>query len=73
LTVERSLPFAEVLEAVDLLSTEEQEALVEIVHRRMAERGRKRLAAEVHEAQREFAEGRCRPSSADELMHEVLS
>ena len=72
--MERSLPFAEVLESVDLLSPEEQETLVDILQaRRMAERGRKRLAAEVQEAQREFAEGHCRPSSADELMDEILS
>ncbi len=71
--MERSLPFAEVLEAVDQLSPEEQETLVEIVHRRMAERGRKQLTVEIQEAQREFAEGRCRPSTVDELMDEILS
>ena len=71
--MECTLPFAEVLEAVDQLSSEEQETLVAIVQRRMAERGRKRLISDVQEAQREFAEGRCRPSSVDELMNEILS
>jgi hypothetical protein len=70
--MERSVPFAEILEAVDQLSAEDQEALVEIVRRRAAERGRKLLAAEASEAQREFAEGRCRPASAGELMSEIL-
>src|SRR4051794_38004571 len=49
-TMNTQLPFAEVLEAVDQLSAEEQETLVATVHRRIAERGRKRLAAEVQEA-----------------------
>ena len=71
--MERAQPFAEVLEAVDQLSSDEQAALVAIVQRRMAERGRKLLASDVHEARREFTEGRCRPSSADELINEILS
>jgi hypothetical protein len=71
--MDRSQPFAEVLEAVDQLTSEEQETLVAIVLRRISERGRKRLAADVQEARREFEEGLCRPSSADELMDEILS
>jgi hypothetical protein len=71
--MDRSLPFAEVLDAVDQLSTEDQETLVEIVRRRVAERVRKQLAAEIQEAQHEFAQGKCRPSSVDELMGELSS
>jgi hypothetical protein len=71
--MERSLPFAEVLEAIDQLSSDEQETLVAIVHRCIAERGRKRLTTEIQEAQREFAQGLCRTSGVDELMDEVLS
>lgn len=71
--MERSVSFAEVLEAVDKLSGEDQEALVEIVRRRTAELGRKRVAAEASEAQHEFAEGHCRPATPGELMGEILS
>ena len=71
--MERSLPFAEVLEErLNLLSPEEQETLVDIVHRRMAERGRKRLAAEVQVNTPRVRGRRCPPSSADELMNEIL-
>jgi hypothetical protein len=66
-------PFADLLEAVDRLSSDEQVELVEIVRRRVAERGRKRLAAETEEARREFAEGRCRPATPSELIGEILS
>lgn len=71
--MKQSISFADVLEAVDQLSIEDQEALVEIVRRRASERGRKRMAAEAQEAQREFAEGKCRPTTAGELMDELLA
>jgi hypothetical protein len=71
--MERPQPFAEVLEAVEQLSTEEQETLVAIVRRRVAERRRKRVAAEAQEAQREFEAGLCRPTTVKELTDEVLS
>ena len=67
------MPFDEVLEAADQLSPEEQQALIAILHRRLAQAGRQRLAAEVQEARQEFAEGRCGPATADELMREILT
>ena len=63
--------FAEVLEAVDQLSSDEQETLVMMVQHRIAERGRKQLAPDVQAARREFEAGLCRPSTADELMDEI--
>lgn len=68
-----TLPFSEVVEAVDRLSIDEQEAIVDILRHRLAERGRKRVVAEVEEARREFVEGGCRPVTPDELMDEILS
>ncbi|MGE0827048.1 MAG: hypothetical protein AB7G75_25650 [Candidatus Binatia bacterium] len=71
--MEQLIPFGEVLEAIDQLSLDEQETLLDIVQRRVAERGRKLLAAEIQEARREFAAGGCHPATADELMEEILS
>ncbi len=71
--MEQTVPFRDVLEAIDTLSLEEQETLMDIVQRRVAERSRKLLAAEIREARQEFAEGRCQPTTAEELMKEVLS
>jgi hypothetical protein len=65
--------FSEVLEAADHLSVEEQEELIAILHRRLAEQGRQRIAAEVQEARQEFASGKCRSASVDELMREIIS
>jgi len=66
------LPFGEVLEAADQLSHEEQEELIAILHRRLAQAARQRLAAEAQETRQEFAEGRCSPVTADEFMREIL-
>jgi TRAP-type C4-dicarboxylate transport system substrate-binding protein len=71
--MEQTLRFGEVLEAIDRLPPDEQEALLDIVRRRLAERGRKVLAEEIQKARQEFKEGQCRPVTADELMEEVLS
>jgi hypothetical protein len=68
-----TLPFADVLDALDHLSVEEQEMLVSITRRRLAEQGRKRVAADVAEARREFAAGGCQPIAVDELWREISS
>jgi hypothetical protein len=65
------LPFGEVLEAADHLSQEEQEELIAILHRRLAQATRQRLAAEVQEARKEFAEGSCSPVIPEEIMREI--
>ncbi len=67
------IPFAEVLESVDQLSLEEQETLLEIVRRRLADRGRRRLVEEAQDARREFDAALCRPVTVEELMDEILS
>ena len=71
--MEKSIPFGEVLEVIDKLSLEEQETLLDIVQRRIAEQNRKRLVAEIQESRQEYAEGKCKPVTTDELMKEILS
>ena len=68
----QSLPFGEVLEAADLLSYDEQEELIGILHRRLALASRQRLVAEIQEARQEFAEGRCSPVTPGELIREIM-
>jgi hypothetical protein len=65
--------FGEVLEAVSTLSPDEQLTLVNIVARRLAADGRKRVAASVEESRREFDEGRCQPTTVDDLISEIMS
>jgi hypothetical protein len=66
------MPFGEVLDAADHLSHDEQQELIAILNRRLAQAIRQRVAAEIQEARQEFAEGRCLPASPDELMREIL-
>ncbi|MFH0824684.1 MAG: hypothetical protein V2B18_18170 [Pseudomonadota bacterium] len=70
--MENAESFGEVLEAVSRLSAGEQETLLVIVRHRLAEEGRKRLAHEIREAREEFSQGRCRPTTAEDLMNEIL-
>lgn len=65
--------FGEVLEAADKLTLEEQETLIDILHRRMIDRRRAELAKDIEAAREEFREGRCRPATPDEIMEEILS
>lgn len=62
------MAFGEVLEAADQLSLDEQEALIEILHRRLAQAGRQRVVAEVKEAQAELAAGKCAAVAPDDLI-----
>lgn len=66
------MPFGEVLEAADYLSQDEQQELIAILTRRLAQAGRQRLTAEIQEARQEFAEGHCSPATPDELMREIM-
>lgn len=68
----RVLPFSEVLEAADQLSQDEQEELIAILHRRLAQAARQRLAAEIQETRQEFSEGRCLPATPDELLRAIM-
>jgi hypothetical protein len=65
--------FHVVVEAADHLTQEEQETLIELLNRRLADRRRTELVADIQEAQREFESGTLRPTTPDDIMHEILS
>ena len=67
------LPFGQVLETADRLPLADQEALVEILQRRVIERRRAEIAKDIQAAQEEFRAGYARPVTPDELMAEILS
>lgn len=64
--------FGELVEMIDRLSLEQRESLVEVVRRRNSVEQRQRIAASVRSAKREHRRGKCKPTSADELMREIL-
>lgn len=65
--------FGEVLETVDQLPLGDQEALLAVLHRRVAERRRVELASDIHDAQKEFKAGEARAVTPDELMTEIMA
>jgi U3 small nucleolar ribonucleoprotein component len=71
--MEKTLSFGEVLDTVEQLSLEDQEALTDIIRRRIIEQRREELAKDIQEAQEEFKAGNAHPVTPDELMAEILS
>lgn len=65
--------FDELLEAVERLPDEAQAELVDVIRRRLAQRGRERVAKEVRQARKELAEGTCSPTTPDDVMREIES
>jgi len=65
--------FDDVLEAIEQLPADEQADLVEVVRRRLAERGRQRVVDDVREARSEFHRGAAKSASVDDLMREIES
>ena len=65
--------FNEVLESADKLSLDEQETLMDVLHRRITEHRRAELVKEIRDAQQEYQKGRCRPATPSELMKDILS
>lgn len=65
--------FADVLDAVEQLDEDAQAELVAVLSRRLAERGRERVAASVAQARREFASGQCQVMTAAEILREATS
>ncbi|MBW3543879.1 MAG: hypothetical protein KY476_26830 [Planctomycetes bacterium] len=63
--------FSEVLDAAEQLDPDAQAELLAVLSRRLAERGRERVAVVVEEARREFATGQCQPMTAGEIVREA--
>ena len=65
--------FDEVLDAIEALPADQQADLVDVVRRRLAERGRQRIVDDARDARAEYAAGKTREVSVDELMRELES
>jgi hypothetical protein len=65
--------FAQVLDSADELGVDEQESLVEVLQRRLAERRREALLEAVKSARGEFKGGRCRPATPKQILKRILA
>lgn len=67
------MSFDQVLDAVEKLSADDQEALLHVLKQRRLERCRSVLAQEIAEAEKEYSAGKCEPKTPAELLGEILS
>jgi hypothetical protein len=63
--------FAEIIDAASSLSVDEQQALLEIIGRRLAEQNRSQIIRDVAAGRAEFAQGNAAPSTVGQVMSEV--
>lgn len=63
--------FEQTLSEIDTLSLEEQESLIQIVQRRLAERRRAEIAANIAQAKAEYAAGRVFRGNAEQVIAEL--
>ena len=68
-----SARFADLVELIDRLPLDERQSLVDVVRRRIADDERHRIDASIRSARREHRRGRCKPTTPDELMREILA
>jgi ribose 1,5-bisphosphokinase PhnN len=69
----QQIAFAEALDAAEQLDVDAQVELLAVLSRRLAERGRERVATVVAQSRREFAAGQCQPMTPAELVREAQS
>jgi hypothetical protein len=65
--------FGQLLDSIEALPEDQQESLVDIVRKRIAERRREALVKSVAEARKEFKSGKLRPASSAEIMRKILA
>ncbi|MBI5562476.1 MAG: hypothetical protein HY894_06455 [Deltaproteobacteria bacterium] len=63
-----AVTFNDVLESIATFSEDEVESLMEIIGKRLVEEKRERLAKGIKAARREFAGGKTRRGTVDDLM-----
>jgi TRAP-type C4-dicarboxylate transport system substrate-binding protein len=64
--------YGQVVDSIEALPDDQQESLLELMQRRLAERRREALVKSVQEARKEFKAGKIRPATPAEIMRKVL-
>lgn len=71
MTTIRVSAFEEALDIIDRLPVEDQEALVDIVHKRLVDQRRREIAANAQATLQAFHEGRASYGTVDDLRREL--
>ncbi len=67
----QTLSFQDLIEAVEAMPLEDQSLLVELINKRIIEKRRVKLVAEVQEARRAFESGNVKRGSFKDLMKDL--
>jgi TRAP-type C4-dicarboxylate transport system substrate-binding protein len=71
MTMTPTTPFEVALDVLDRLPSDDQEAIIEIVRRRMIDRRRREIAANAQTTLQAFREGRASYGTVDDLRQEL--
>ncbi len=66
------ISFHEILDAVERLPLDDQESLIDLIRRRIAEYRRQEIATQVSSAREEYKSGKLTPESPDDIMQSIL-
>ncbi|MBU4320561.1 MAG: hypothetical protein Q8N12_09250 [Thermodesulfovibrionales bacterium] len=66
-----SVTFNKALEIIESLPEEQKESLIEIVKNRLIEERRNKLAQSISKAKKEYARGKVRKGTVDDLMRQI--
>lgn len=69
----KATSFSELLEAVDHLSLDEQESLIDVVRHRIAEYRRQEISSLILSARKEYQQGKLSPEKPQDIMDSILS
>ncbi|MFH0986288.1 MAG: hypothetical protein V1882_12290 [Candidatus Omnitrophota bacterium] len=73
MNIEQDTPFQKAIDAVESLSFDDREELLEIIRMRLAERRRDEIAANAREAVQAVREKRAKFGSVEDLKKDLLS
>ena len=71
MTMKTTTPFEAALDVIDRLPPDDQEAIIEIVRRRIVDRRRREIASNAQTALLAFREGRASYGTVDDLRKEL--
>jgi len=71
LQTEKTSTFQKIIEAIEQLSLEDREILVDIIQNRLKQERREQLFQEIAEAEHDYVRGNVRSGSVSELLKEL--
>lgn len=71
--MDKAILFNELLDAVDHLSLDDQESLIDVVRHRIAECHRQEIFSLISSARKEYQQSKLSPETPQDIMNSILS